>query len=924
MLELKNIYKTYSSKNGVTHRALENVSLKFDEKGLVFILGKSGSGKSTLLNLLGGIDSYDRGEISFYDKKFSSFKENDFDYYRNSCVGFIFQDFNLLDNLTVYENVRLALDLQSKKDHDKIIELLDKVSVSHLKNRKISELSGGQKQRVAIARALVKEPKIILADEPTGALDSDTSTDIFKILQSLAKDRLVVVVTHNKELAYEYAERIIEIRDGFVLKDLIRSTLDENKEEQSTLVSSNLVIVPKGKQLSLENIEDLNVTISEKRQDYYLLVENDKHRAMSLFPNVSEVINDEKNEDLFKPYRKNKDNKTFDLKTKKTSFPFLKCMKFSFSSMKKRKLKLFFTIIISVLSVILTGSAVNFTNYTLSNAVGVSIEKDSGTQLEVSSSFSLSEPTYKLQNSEIQYLNSLNKETGYLFDLEMNYKYSTITNNEVDNNIKKDNLLLDEKLSGFLMCDDISNFGYDSNHYKVIHEMENITEEDRKTGVYISSILANTIVRYNVYDTTNQTDFNKIENIVGDTIMIDCPYKTNNTKFTVLGIFDVDEKQTLYNKFKGLHDNVYDQKLYDSYLANADSVLKRLVVSEEFIEYFKESIRYLDIKAITKNLHNNDTVANRVVSASSIDMEVKNMQIDFFNSEWNEANFNEKVKTMKKNEVIINRDLFKELMKTDYRDSRMGLMQNYIDTFNNTKQDLVIENIRSNVNLPIETYQAIEDIKIIGVVIRHPGINSDRFYVSNDCYKDLLDNYYRASKALIKMDKNEDYAHVVQQLYDNGFTINDDFVEDFLKFASTIEKFSTLINIGVCVWFVIVSMLLYSFMSNSIKDSSKQIGILKALGSTMSDIYKVFAVEAAFIGLFSIVLGVLGYYLVGILVNGIVTSLFYDFYFTIFTFDIISVIVMVISIIAILTVSLIIPMSKIRNIKPIDVINANN
>ena len=174
------------------------------------------------------------------------------------------------------------------------------------------------------------------------------------------------------------------------------------------------------------------------------------------------------------------------------------------------------------------------------------------------------------------------------------------------------------------------------------------------------------------------------------------------------------------------------------------------------------------------------------------------------------------------------------------------------------------------------------------------------------------------------MDKNEDYAHVVQQLYDNGFTINDDFVEDFLKFASTIEKFSTLINIGVCVWFVIVSMLLYSFMSNSIKDSSKQIGILKALGSTMSDIYKVFAVEAAFIGLFSIVLGVLGYYLVGILVNGIVTSLFYDFYFTIFTFDIISVIVMVISIIAILAVSLIIPMSKIRNIKPIDVINANN
>ena len=422
MLELKNIYKTYSSKNGVTHRALENVSLKFDEKGLVFILGKSGSGKSTLLNLLGGIDSYDRGEIYFYDKQFSSFKEKDFDYYRNSCVGFIFQDFNLLDNLSVFENVRLALDLQSKKDNEKIIELLNKMSVSHLKNRKISELSGGQKQRVAIARALVKNPKIILADEPTGALDSDTSTEIFKILQSLAKDRLVVVVTHNKELAYEYAERIIEIRDGFILKDLVRTNLNDSKDSQSTLVSQNLVIVPKGQEISQENIDDLNVTISEKRQDYYLLIEKDKHRAMSLFPNVSEVINDEKNEELFKPYRKNKNTTKYDLNTKKTSFPFFKCLKFSFSSMSKRKLKLFFTIIISVLSVILTGSAVNFTNYTLSTAVGESIEKDSGTQLEVSSSFSLSEPTYKLQESEIKYLKSLNKETAYLHDIDLKFK----------------------------------------------------------------------------------------------------------------------------------------------------------------------------------------------------------------------------------------------------------------------------------------------------------------------------------------------------------------------------------------------------------------------------------------------------------------------------------------------------------------------
>lgn len=924
MLELKNIYKTYSSKNGVTHRALENVSLKFDEKGLVFILGKSGSGKSTLLNLLGGIDSYDRGEIYFYDKQFSSFKEKDFDYYRNSCVGFIFQDFNLLDNLSVFENVRLALDLQSKKDNGKIIELLNKMSVSHLKNRKISELSGGQKQRVAIARALVKNPKIILADEPTGALDSDTSTEIFKILQSLAKDRLVVVVTHNKELAYEYAERIIEIRDGFILKDLVRTNLDDSKDSQSTLVSQNLVIVPKGQEISQENIDDLNVTISEKRQDYYLLIEKDKHRAMSLFPNVSEVINDEKNEELFKPYRKNKNTTKYDLNTKKTSFPFFKCLKFSFSSMSKRKLKLFFTIIISVLSVILTGSAVNFTNYTLSTAVGESIEKDSGTQLEVSSSFSLSEPTYKLQESEIKYLKSLNKETAYLHDIDLKFKYSTVKNNEVDNNLRKDNLLIDGQLSGFLTCNDITNFGFDSKNYKLIHEMENITEEDRKTGVYISSVLANTIVRYHVYDTNNTTDFSTIENIVGDKIMIECPFQTNNTKYTVLGIFDIDEKQSMYNKYKSLHDKISDEKLYEDYLSAADSILTRLVVSEEFFENFKQSIRYLQIKAVSQDVLNEDCSINCIMNSSSIDLSTKNMQIHYYGDGWNENTFDEKIKSMKKNEVIVNKDVFRLLMRKDYKSSKLDEMKELIDQFNKGNKSLIIENIRSSATLPVETYQSIENIQIVAVVIRHPGINDDRYYLQNECYNDLLLNYFKPSKAFIKMDKNDDYAKIVQTLYDNGFTINDDFVEDFLKFASTIEKFSTLINVGVCIWFAIVAMLLYSFMSNSIKDSSKQIGILKALGSTMSDIYKVFAIEATVIGIFSIILGITGYYFVGLLINQIVTNLYYDFYFTIFTFDIISVIVMIIAIVLILSISLIVPMSKLKNIKPIDVINANN
>ena len=224
MLELNNVTKVYAAKGGASVRALDGVSVRFGEKGLVFLLGKSGSGKSTLLNVAGGLDRPTEGEIIVGDKRSSDFTPSDFDSYRNTYVGFVFQEYNLLDEFSVRENISLALELQGKaqarQDVDRILE---KVDLSGYGSRRPNTRSGGQKQRVAIARALVKDPRIIMADEPTGALDSETGRQVFEMLKKLSRERLVIVVSHDREFAECYGDRIIELADGKIISDVTRS-----------------------------------------------------------------------------------------------------------------------------------------------------------------------------------------------------------------------------------------------------------------------------------------------------------------------------------------------------------------------------------------------------------------------------------------------------------------------------------------------------------------------------------------------------------------------------------------------------------------------------------------------------------------------------------------------------------------------------
>lgn len=232
MIELIDVTKTYTTRLGVKTQALDHINLTLPEVGMVFVLGKSGSGKSTLLNLLGGLDCADSGQILLDGVDLSTKSGKDLDAYRCHDIGFVFQDFNIIEHYSVRENIGIAMELQGKPiDHAHLRKTLETVELVDFEHRKGNEVSGGQKQRIAIARALIKQPRLILADEPTGNLDSETSNQIMTLLKEVSRDTLIVVVSHDPEEAQQFGDRILYVKDGRLAKDELVQELNHDRSK---------------------------------------------------------------------------------------------------------------------------------------------------------------------------------------------------------------------------------------------------------------------------------------------------------------------------------------------------------------------------------------------------------------------------------------------------------------------------------------------------------------------------------------------------------------------------------------------------------------------------------------------------------------------------------------------------------------------
>lgn len=434
MIQLKDAVKIYHVKGAPDVRALNWVNVTFGERGLVFILGKSGSGKSTMLNIIGGLDRLDEGDLIINGKSSKDFSQSELDSYRNTYLGIIFQEYNILNEFTIGQNIALALQLQGQKGTPEEVDaILDEVDLKGMRERKPNQLSGGQKQRVAIARALIKKPTVILADEPTGALDSKTGMSIFETLKKLSKNHLVIVVSHDRDFAEYFGDRVIELKDGVIISDITKTTVAAEIEKPGIkILGANILSIAPDYTLTADDLPILNKYLANAKKETVLSSDEKANGALKAAANISEDdsrgIFSETTPD--KVGVENTDPASF--KLKKSRLPFLRSLKIALSSMKSKPFRLVITALLSTASLVLFGLADTLASYQSRQVFMASIQDNGVTSVLVGSTGSYSRNVSK--NS----IANLSKKEGIEFEpIGDLYSLGSSTVSNTSNNLQR-------------------------------------------------------------------------------------------------------------------------------------------------------------------------------------------------------------------------------------------------------------------------------------------------------------------------------------------------------------------------------------------------------------------------------------------------------------------------------------------------------
>lgn len=780
---------------------------------MVFLLGKSGSGKSTLLNIIGGLDGYDQGDVKIFGKSTKDFNEKAFDDYRNTYIGFIFQEYHLIETYSVYKNIALALELQGKKaTKETVLEVLKQVELEAEIDRMPYELSGGQKQRVAIARALIKNPKVLLADEPTGSLDSETSKQILELLRKLSKDKLVLVVSHDREFAYSYGDRVIEIADGKIIKDTnppISATVTASKARE--FVKAKLPFVD-ALSLALTSLK-----IKPARLIFTIFL---SLFAFVLFGIVDTIASYDNIETIVKSTHENGD--THMPLTKQLYDPLNEyyenaCMSSNDIAWLKEKFpnRKYFPVISERLDIIRTiyGSPTGADEYyaqSFSGFVEITKEfvdtfgfelfgnfptKDSEVVIpyyiyEVFEDFEYREGEFKFQIEKPQDLIGRKLTFGESFTivgiLDTNFdseRFAPLHDTSADRYHQYFHLLhaLNQIKSGSVHTYLYVNEGYyERNFY-----------QEPKTSLHFSYI--------DIVSTTDLKDYKQMNEAptIGEAksirVMDKLPEHVNLKDKTQTMIRD-DEVLLSYNSVSDWH--FFENKEYDDYIY--DKTLE--LVTEFALEHFDE------IKEDFEFLRGESTYQDYVTYI-----------------------FNQK--TYNQYHPEYTREYFEVIAKRSYLDEVL---------FN--KLDLLGIRLQNEISNRYTGLKFAGFFEGQGLLVTQKGM--DRIIEEG--------SYYDFKLVIINLSDNvNDDIRMMKKIAqtDLKFYIDNDVAFVFM-YADNALRIGSLIALGASLIFAIfASLLFYNFMSISINHKKKDIGILRAIGATRFDVYKIFFSEAVMIAL---------------------------------------------------------------------------
>ncbi len=910
MLEVKDLKKKYKSKKGGETQALKGINLKLGDTGLVFILGKSGCGKSTFLNLLGGLDKFDSGEIIVNGRSSKDFSMSDFDSYRNTYLGFVFQEFNIIESFSIEKNIALALQLQHKKeDKTAIAEILKKVELENFGKRKPNELSGGQKQRVAIARALVKDPEIILADEPTGALDSATGKSILKTLKQLSKEKLVIIVSHDREFAEEYADRIVELLDGEIISDRSRVTNENGEETMAEIaqIDKNILRIPRGKALDTEAIEKLNAHLANSREDTFLLLASENQTA-EVFPSqIADMReNGVKSSSGFESTNDEeiKSNKKA-IKLIKSRLPLFDAIKIGASNFKAKKVRMIFTVLLSVVSLCFFGLADMFASYDKA-------ETYTRAYIEGNASYMNVQKTYE-ENGFTSTVPFLKEDVDSLMQTLGNDAIKVYSNGAYANVqfAKSSNDIFFNPTSpdGFLEMkenSDIVAYG----KFPTAHDEVMISDYTAKAYLDLGTMV-------NGYNGKQEMVFLSYDQILTQTLSVgENSYMSSQSdakEYKIVGIYKTNYhfyQQMLDGKTKeDVYSDTEVQNLSTNLTEDANMFYNKMIVAEGFGESLKLSLENYN---------------------AGLAMEMGDA--DNYFSMYNKLSIAiDPTGTLARGEVKIPYEYYKyakygyEISKTKAQlDGDFASPQSYNSYIRavewNSASPIIFQKSYNVTGLVGEYYEdnimwtssasAVSDSTF--------EYQQNTLYMNEEDYWEVMDVVYNPSAIMInaRMNGDELYSQITN-LNNLGYSVSarSDWQLSLASSMMGILQKAFLTAAAVLALFVV--LLMYNFISTSITNKQKEIGILRAIGARGTDIMNIFLFESLMLG--AIILGI-SIPAVIFASNTLTGLLLQAMPITIVTFKIRQVFTMTAITLAIITIASFIPVLRISRKKPIDAI----